>query len=79
MREIKERTPELPVIMLTANDTYMDIVDGLEQGADGYITKPIGRTLMLFLFYEAPSYEQYFSFLMSCLITCSIELLIISQ
>lgn len=73
LQEIKESTPELPVIMLTANDTDMDIVDGLEQGADDYITKPIGRTLMLFLFYEAPSYEQNFSFLISCLITCNIS------
>lgn len=37
--EIKETAPDLPVILLTANDTDMDIVDGLEQGADDYITK----------------------------------------
>ena len=40
LREIKEKTPDIPVILLTANDTDMDIVDGLEQGADDYITKP---------------------------------------
>ena len=40
LREIKERTPDIPVILLTANDKDMDIVDGLEQGADDYITKP---------------------------------------
>lgn len=33
LREIKERTPDTPVIMLTANDTDIDIVEGLEQGA----------------------------------------------
>ena len=27
--EIKEKTPDMPVILLTANDTDMDIVDGL--------------------------------------------------
>ena len=40
LKEVKERTPYLPVILLTANDTDMDIVDGLERGADDYITKP---------------------------------------
>nr|WP_330420593.1 response regulator [Roseburia sp. AM59-24XD] len=40
LREIKEQTPQMPVILLTANDTDMDIVEGLEQGADDYITKP---------------------------------------
>ncbi|MDR0325652.1 MAG: response regulator, partial [Oscillospiraceae bacterium] len=29
-----------PVLMLTANDTELDIVTGLESGADDYITKP---------------------------------------
>ena len=31
---------DISVIMLTANDLEMDIVAGLEQGADDYITKP---------------------------------------
>jgi DNA-binding response OmpR family regulator len=30
----------MPVLMLTANDTEMDMVAGLEHGADDYITKP---------------------------------------
>ena len=46
LREIKEATPELPVILLTANDTDMDIVDGLEQGADDYITKPFSLSVL---------------------------------
>ena len=46
LREIKEKTPELPVILLTANDTDMDIVDGLEQGADDYITKPFSLSVL---------------------------------
>lgn len=41
LREIKEQTPQMPVILLTANDTDMDIVEGLEQGADDYINKAI--------------------------------------
>jgi len=35
-----ERTRQLPIIMLTAKNTEQDMVDGLELGADDYITKP---------------------------------------
>ena len=34
------RESEIPVIMLTARDTVMDKVYGLDMGADDYITKP---------------------------------------
>ena len=34
------------VIMLTANDMEMDIVAGLEQGADDYITKPFSLAVL---------------------------------
>lgn len=44
--EIKKKRPVLPVIILTANDTEMDIVDGLEQGADDYITKPFSLAVL---------------------------------
>ena len=40
LSELKITDPLCPVILLTANDTDMDIVTGLEQGADDYITKP---------------------------------------
>ena len=46
LHEIKEKTPELPVILLTANDTEMDIVEGLERGADDYITKPFSLSVL---------------------------------
>lgn len=46
LQEIKEEKPELPVILLTANDTDIDIVDGLEQGADDYITKPFSLAVL---------------------------------
>lgn len=35
-------TEHTPVIMLTARSAEMDKVNGLEQGADDYITKPFG-------------------------------------
>ena len=46
LREVKEKYPGLSVILLTANDTDMDIVDGLEQGADDYITKPFSLAVL---------------------------------
>lgn len=46
LKEIKEKTPDVPVILLTANDTDMDIVDGLERGADDYITKPFSLSVL---------------------------------
>ena len=45
LREVKENTPYIPVILLTANDTDLDIVDGLERGADDYITKPFSLSV----------------------------------
>ena len=35
-----------PVVMLTANDLESDIVSGLEQGADDYITKPFSLAIL---------------------------------
>ena len=36
------RTQQVPVILVTARDTELDIVKGLDQGADDYIAKPFG-------------------------------------
>ena len=46
LREVKENLPGIPVILLTANDTDLDIVDGLERGADDYITKPFSLMVL---------------------------------
>lgn len=40
MQLIKEQKPALPVLLLTARDDIKDIVSGLNQGADEYVTKP---------------------------------------
>lgn len=45
LREIK-LTYNIPVVMLTANDMESDIVSGLEQGADDYITKPFSLAVL---------------------------------
>ncbi len=39
---LDHRTRSLPVIMVTAKDTELDMVRGLDGGADDYITKPFG-------------------------------------
>jgi DNA-binding response OmpR family regulator len=39
-REIREKAPYIPILMLTAKDDVVDTVLGLEMGADDYITKP---------------------------------------
>ena len=46
LQELKAAAPVRPVILLTANDTDMDIVVGLEQGADDYITKPFSLSVL---------------------------------
>lgn len=40
LKYIREHSPELPVIFLTAKDDTGDVVNGLNLGADDYITKP---------------------------------------
>lgn len=45
LKVIKE-TYGCPVVMLTANDLESDIVSGLEQGADDYITKPFSLAIL---------------------------------
>ena len=45
-REIRTRST-VPIIMLTAKDSEIDIVVGLELGADDYVTKPYSTRELL--------------------------------
>ena len=46
LREYRAGGGRLPVILLTANDMEMDIVAGLESGADDYVTKPFSLAVL---------------------------------
>jgi DNA-binding response OmpR family regulator len=46
LERIRDLT-EVPVLMLTAHDTEMEKVRGLQTGADDYVTKPFGRQELL--------------------------------
>jgi two-component system, OmpR family, response regulator RegX3 len=41
-RSLRERRDVVPIIMLTARDSEEGAVEGLEAGADDYVTKPFG-------------------------------------
>lgn len=46
LRELRARSSKPAIILLTANDTDEDVVNGLEQGADDYITKPFSLSVL---------------------------------
>jgi DNA-binding response OmpR family regulator len=39
-RQVKDKKPEIPIIMLTARGNEVDKIAGLDLGADDYVTKP---------------------------------------
>ncbi len=39
-RQVREISPQIPILMLTARTTIQDKIQGLEIGADDYLTKP---------------------------------------
>ncbi|KRN59497.1 response regulator transcription factor [Limosilactobacillus secaliphilus] len=45
--EIRQQSPTVPLIMLTARDTESDQVLGLEMGADDYVTKPFSPLTLI--------------------------------
>ena len=46
-RQLRSRRDQTPIIMLTARDAASDIVQGLDIGADDYLTKPFSFEVLL--------------------------------
>ena len=46
-RDLRARSPELPIVFLTARDSELDIISGLRLGADEYLTKGISQAQLL--------------------------------
>ncbi|WP_374968228.1 response regulator transcription factor [Terrabacter sp. BE26] len=46
-RQVRAEFPELLIIMLTARAAEIDVIAGLDAGADDYITKPFTVTVLL--------------------------------
>lgn len=40
LKEIKEKTPDVPIIFISARNSDMDRIMGLEMGSDDYLSKP---------------------------------------
>ena len=45
-KELRAAGFNAPVLMLTANDTELDMVTGLQSGADDYVTKPFSLAVL---------------------------------
>jgi DNA-binding response OmpR family regulator len=46
-RDLRHEHPDLLIIMLTARGEDIDVVVGLDLGADDYLVKPVGLTVLL--------------------------------
>jgi len=46
-RDLRARSPALPIVFLTARDSELDIISGLRLGADEYLTKDISQAQLL--------------------------------
>lgn len=47
VQQLRQRSQETPVLMLTARDALPDVVRGLDSGADDYLTKPFSFSELL--------------------------------
>ena len=46
-REIRKKQIDVPILMLTARDGAKDVIKGLEDGADDYLTKPFSFEILV--------------------------------
>jgi DNA-binding response OmpR family regulator len=46
-RRLRAARPDVPIVFLTALDTELDVVNGLDSGADDYVTKPFRSAELL--------------------------------
>lgn len=46
-RQLKQQRPQLPILILSARDQSVDVIRGLELGADDYIRKPFEMAELL--------------------------------
>lgn len=46
-RQLRSRRDQTPILMLTARDSTKDLVEGLDIGADDYLTKPFSFEVLL--------------------------------
>ena len=55
-RQIRESHPDLPIVLVTARDSEIDIVVGLDAGANDYVTKPFSMNMLARPHSRAPAY-----------------------
>src|SRR3954469_2287298 len=46
-RHVRDLRPQVPILMLTARDGELEMVAGLDAGADDYVTKPFRLSVLL--------------------------------
>ena len=46
-RQLRERYAELPIVIVTARDSEIDMIVGLDAGATDYVTKPFSMDVLL--------------------------------